>query len=84
MGNSPASSECQKRVRRVLDGCEGVCQIKDDVLVYGDREEHHQRLKEVLRRFGKAGLTLRKDKCKLGKKEVKWFGSLRRGSVVTE
>ena len=35
MGNSPASSECHRRVRTVLQGCEGVAQIKDDVLVFG-------------------------------------------------
>ena len=46
------------------------------MLVYGDREEHDRRLQEVLQRFQKAGLTLRKDKCKLGRKEVKWFGQL--------
>ena len=34
MGNSPASSECHRRVRTVLQGCEGVAQIKDDVLVF--------------------------------------------------
>ena len=35
MGNSPASSEAHKRVKMVVAGCEGVCQIKDDILVYG-------------------------------------------------
>ena len=35
MGNSPASSECHRRAKTVLQGCEGVGQIKDDVLVFG-------------------------------------------------
>ena len=30
----------------------------------------------VLQRFRDAGLTLRRDKCKLGKPEVMWFGHL--------
>ena len=76
MGNSPASSECHRRVRTVLQGCEGVAQIKDDVLVHGDGEEHDDRLKQVLQRFREAGLTLRKEKCQLGQKEVKWFGMI--------
>ena len=68
MGNSPASSECQKRVRQVLEGCEGICQIKHDVLVYGDRKEHDRRLQEVLRRFKKAVLTLRKASANLARR----------------
>ena len=76
MGNSPASSECHRRVRTVLQGCEGVAQIKDDVLVYGTGEEHDQRLRLVLQRFREAGLTLRKEKCQLGRHEVKWFGMI--------
>ena len=35
MGNNPASSEAHKRVKMVLEGSEGVCQIKDDVLIRG-------------------------------------------------
>ena len=76
MGNSPASSECHRRVRTVLQGCDGVAQIKDDVLVFGTEEQHEGRLRAVLEKFKEAGLTLRKDKCKLGKTEVMWFGHL--------
>ena len=76
MGNSPASSECHRRVRTVLQGCEGVAQIKDDVLVHGDGEEHDRRLRQVLQRFREAGLTLRREKCQLGRPEVKWFGMI--------
>ena len=69
-------SECHRRVRRVLQGCEGVAQIKDDVLVFGTESQHEGHLRAVLERFRKAGLTLWKDKCKLGKDEVMWFGHL--------
>ena len=74
MGNSPASSEAHRRIKMVLEGCEGTVQIKDDVLVYGKDEEHDARLREVLARFQRAGLTLRREKCHLGEPEVKWFG----------
>ena len=74
MGNSPASSECHKRVREVVAGLPGVLQIKDDVLIHGKGEEHDERLKSVLQRFREAGLTLRKEKCELKRSQVKWFG----------
>ena len=74
MGNSPASSEAHRRIKMVLEGCEGCVQIKDDVLVYGDGETHDRRLRAVLERFRAAGLTLRKEKCKLAQTQVVWFG----------
>ena len=77
-------SECHRRVRTVLQGCEGVVQIKDDVLVFGTESQHEGHLSAVLERFQEAGLTLRKDKCKLGKDEGMWFGHLySRFSVAT-
>ena len=76
MGNSPASSECHRRVRAVLAGLDGVAQIKDDVLVYGKGKQHDERLKATLGRFLEAGLTLRREKCHLGQQEVKWFGNI--------
>ena len=60
----------------MLTGCEGVVQIKDDVLVYGDQETHDGRLRAVLEKFQEAGLTLRKEKCHLSQFEVKWFGMI--------
>ena len=74
MGNSPASAECHKRVRQMMEGIPGVLQIKDYVLVHGKGGEHDESLRQVLTRFQKWGCTLRKDKCKLGKPEVTWFG----------
>jgi len=40
MGNSPASAECHKRVRQMMEGIPGVLQIKDYVLVHGKGGEH--------------------------------------------
>jgi hypothetical protein len=76
MGNSPASSECHRRVRAVEEGVEGVAQIKDDLLVFGNGAEHDTRLEAVLERFREAGLTLRREKCHFGQQEVKWFGHI--------
>ena len=76
MGSSPASSEAHRRIKKVVAGLPGVLQIKDDVLVHGVGEEHDERLRAVLERFQEAGLTLRREKCHLGKAEVKWFGMI--------
>ena len=70
-GEQP-SSECHRRVQ----GCEGVAQINNDVLVFGTEGQHKAWLRAVLERFKGAGLTLWRDKCKLGQTEVMWFGHL--------
>ena len=76
MGNNPASSEAQRRVKEVVEGLKGVLQIKDDVLVHGKGKEHDENLRKVLQRFREAGLTLRAEKCKMGRKEARWFGMI--------
>jgi len=76
MGTSPASSEIQKKIRQAISECKNAIHIKDDILVYGKGNEHDHHLQEVLKTLGKKGLTLRPDKCKLGKPQVKWFGNV--------
>ena len=74
MGTAPASSECHKRIRIILEGLEGVTQIKDDLVVHGKGQVHDDRLEKVLQRLMEYGLTLRKNKCQFGVEEVTWFG----------
>ena len=74
MGTAPASSECHERIRTILEGLEGVIQIKDDLVVHGRGQEHDDRLEKVLERLMEYGLTLRKNKCQFGVEEVIWFG----------
>jgi len=76
MGTSPASSEIQKRVRETIAHCTNAINIKDDILIYGKNDEHDQQLIKVLETLYQHGLTLRKEKCSLGKSEVKWFGNI--------
>ena len=76
MGNNPASSEAQRRVKEVVEGLQGVLQIKDDVLVHGKGKDHDENLRKVLQRFREAGLTLRAEKCKMGRREARWFGMI--------
>ena len=75
MGTAPASSECHERIRIILEGLEGVTQIKDDLVVHGKGQVHDDRLEKVLKRLMEYGMTLRKEKCQFGvEEEVTWFG----------
>ena len=73
MGTHTGSSELQERVRVIVDGLEGVMQIKDDVVIHGAGKQHDKRLKKFLGRIEEHGPTLRKEKCRLGVSEVMWL-----------
>lgn len=65
----------QRVMECVLSGMEGVLCMLDDILVTGvSREQHLDRLREVLRRLQEAGLTLQKTKCDFFKDEVEYLG----------
>ena len=76
MGAHAASAECHAKLSQVLHGLQGVVQIKDDVCIHGEGKEHDKRLLAVLHRFQEYGITLRREKCKLGQPEVTWFGNV--------
>ena len=76
MGVSSASSECHERIRLVVEGLQGVQQIKDDIVVHGAGTEHDSRLQALLERLEEYNITLRREKCKFGVAEVKWFGHI--------
>ena len=76
MGTSPASSEIQKKIRGIISSCSNAIHIKDDILVHGVGKDHDHHLRKVLETLKKHGITLRPDKCQLGKPEVKWFGNI--------
>ena len=51
MGTAPASAECHTKLKDLLEGLEGVVQIKDDLVVHGKGQEHDERLSKVLQRM---------------------------------
>ena len=59
MGVSSASSECHERIRLVVEGLEGVQQIKYDIVVHGVGTEHDTRLQALLERLEEYNITLR-------------------------
>ena len=82
-GISSAPEYYQRAMEKVLVGLEGVVCLMDDILVYGKNpEQHWDRLNKVLQRIEQAGITLRKEKCEFGCKEVKFLGHLVSGAGI--
>ena len=74
MGVTSAKSECHERIRLVVEGWRGVQQIKDDIVMHRVGKEHNSRLVHCWK--GWQNITLRREKCKFGVPEVKWFGHI--------
>ena len=74
-GISCAPEIYQRIMRSVLSGLEGVTNFLDDILVYAKtKEEHDERLKKAFQRLVENGLTLNKEKCKFGEREITFLG----------
>ena len=74
-GINSALEEFQHTLSRILSKCKGCHNLSDDIIVFGaTKEEHDNNLHEVFRTLEENGLTLNKDKCKLGAEEITYFG----------
>ncbi|KAJ8336302.1 hypothetical protein SKAU_G00396450 [Synaphobranchus kaupii] len=74
-GISSASEVFQRAVAQMIEGLEGVVNIIDDLLVWGDTsEQHDERLIKLLQRTDENGLRFNKSKCKFRRTEVKYIG----------
>ena len=74
-GISSAPEHFQKAMQRILEGLDGVeCQV-DDILVFGEtQEQHDKRLIAVLERLADANATLNLEKSKLSTDKVEFLG----------
>lgn len=74
-GLTSAPEYFQREMARILEGQPNVVNMIDDILVFGeDREEHDKRLVEVLERLRRAGIKLNKSKCCFGQDKVEFLG----------
>ena len=74
-GISASPEIFQNEVRKALEGLEGCLKMSDDIIIYGENQEEHDRnLKAVFERFKQKNLTLNKNKCTFSQKQVKFFG----------
>lgn len=75
MGIACASEVFQNKIQSMLEGIEGVICCQDDILIFGSNIiMHDKRLKEVLQRIQKEGITLNKNKCQFRVTECTFLG----------
>ena len=76
-GITSATEVYQHIIQQVLQGCEGVQNIADDIIVHGTTIElHDQRLTKVLERLQEKGLTLNPEKCEFRIPKITFMGHL--------
>uniref|UniRef100_A0A3P9J671 ribonuclease H n=1 Tax=Oryzias latipes TaxID=8090 RepID=A0A3P9J671_ORYLA len=74
-GISSAPEVFQRCIARHLEGLEGVVNVIDDILVWGENiEQHDGRLRQLLDRIRKINLKLNKSKCKIRMTEITYIG----------
>ena len=74
-GISCAPEMYQKVMSEVLQECEGVNNIMDDIVVHAkDVKEHDARLDKVLCKLRESGLTLNRDKCSFHMNKITFMG----------
>ena len=65
----------QRMMDQILDRCEGVIGIADDIIIHGkDDAEHDRRLHKFMKVAREHGLVLNKKKCEVKSNSVKFFG----------
>ncbi|KAI4884219.1 hypothetical protein NFI96_005617 [Prochilodus magdalenae] len=74
-GISSAPEVFQKCIAQRLEDLEGVVNIVDDILVWGENmEQHDKRLRQLLDRIRSINLKLNRAKCKIRMTEVSYVG----------
>ena len=59
----------------ILQGCDGTMRITDDIVVFGDSpEEHDRNLHKLMLQARKMGLVLNPNKCVIRMNQVNFFG----------
>ena len=73
-GVSTAPAIFQSVMDRILQGLPVACYL-DDILVAGrNKQEHDQRLEQVLQRLAQSGIHLQKEKCLFCQTQVEYLG----------
>ena len=74
-GISSAPEAYQHVIQQSLQGCEGVANISDDIIIHGkNTEKHDRRLQRVLERLKKENLTLNAEKCRFHMTQMVFMG----------
>ena len=71
-----APAQCERLVRRVVEGIEDTRHFMDDILIASeDWDEHIRNVRRVLERLRDAGLTIKPGKCQFGYPELEFLGN---------
>lgn len=71
--NAPAY--CARVLDKVSEGCRGVLNYYDDMVVHGKtKAEHDENLREIFERIRKHGLSLNLKKCMISQQEIPFLG----------
>ena len=74
-GVNCAPEAYQHILQQVLQDCEGVRVLADDIIVHGTNvDEHDRRLEKVLQTLKSRNLTLNPEKCKFGMEKLIFMG----------
>ena len=74
-GISSAAEMFQHIIRQLLESCDRVHNILDDIIMVGrDREEHDRRLEAALKKLEEHGLTIDADKSQFCLSQLKYMG----------
>ena len=76
-GVNCASEIFQAEGTKILEGLEGCANAQDDIVVWGDTKDNHdRRLRNVLSRIRSSGLKLNRSKCIFGSNQITYLGQL--------
>ena len=65
----------QNILQQLLQGCDGVRNVMDDIIIHSKtKEEHEVHLKKVLSVLQEKGLTLNKEKCQFYMSKLEYMG----------
>lgn len=82
-GISSAPEHFQRRMAQILEGLDGVVCHMDDVLIWGStRQQHDERLRDVMSRLSTAGVTLNMEKCQFSKTRISFLGHVLENNEV--
>ena len=73
-GISSAAEVFQNTLSTALERLQGVRNISDDIIAFGqNREEHDKNLEKVFKRLAEKNLTLNKEKCEFNKTQIEFY-----------
>ncbi|KAK6176707.1 hypothetical protein SNE40_014954 [Patella caerulea] len=74
-GLASASSLFQRMMGRLFKGMDGILYFQDDILLHAkSKDEHDKLLRSVLSKLRHHGLTIKREKCKIGVSSVEYLG----------